>query len=262
MIYLTIAIIISLLVTLVLPIAAGIWVNKHLNISWRVITLGALGYLISQVLLTFLYSGYTSLTGVDPQALAEGAAFTLQVIVSILIASLLGVILRWAGMRFIKMPLVNLEAAYGIGLGYGGIESILQVGFPLLMTFLTMLQYTNPQASGLDPLVIDQLETLWQVSPWVPIAGSLERIEALVMHITVTILILQAFTRKNPLWLGAAVGLEVLINGLIFRLAELGIPYGWVVMIAAVLMAGNLYLLYRLKAFKVTLNKAESEISN
>jgi len=87
----------------------------------------------------------------------------------------------------------------------------------------------------------------------------LERITALVMHITVTILILQAFTRKNALWLVAAFGLEVMINGLIFQLAELGIGYGWVVMIAVVLMGGNLYLLYRLNAFKVTINKAPIE---
>lgn len=251
MVLLSIAIIIALLVTIGLPILGGIWLNKRLNVSWRVITLGALGYFVVQALLTLLYSGYASLAVIEPTAPVEGPNFVAQVTMSILIAALLGVLLRWVGMKKVTMPLVNLEAAYGLGLGYGGIESITRVGLPLVMTFFTMLQNTNPLASTLDPEVITQLETLWQVSPWVPIAGSLERISALVMHVTITILVLQSFTRNRSLWLGAAFGLEVLINGLIFALAEIGLAYGWVILIAVVLMFANLYLLYRLNAFNV-----------
>lgn len=94
-----------------------------------------------------------------------------------------------------------------------------------------------------------------------PLAGSLERVAAFVMHITVTILILQAFTRKKSLWLWAAVGLELLINGIIVGLAEAGLAYGWVVLIAGLMMAGNLYLLYQLHAFDFDITKAQSDSS-
>jgi len=256
MILLSIAIVIALLVSIGLPILAAIWINKRLNVSWQVIILGALGYFIVQSLLTLLYSGYTSLVGGDPTTFTEGSGFIIQVAVSILMAALLGVILRWVGMKFIKLPLTNLEAAYGIGLGFGGIESITRVGLPLLMSFITMLSNTtiDPQTSTLEPEIITQLEAMWQVSAWVPFAGSLERIAALVMHITVTILVLQFFTRKNALWLAGAVGLEVLINGLVFGLAEAGLGYGWVILVAVVLMVGNLYWLYRLNAFEIFKN--------
>ena len=252
MILISAAIIFALLVTIILPILAGVWLNKRTNVSWRVITLGSLGYFIVQSLLTLLYNGFASLAGIETTALTEGPNFVTQVMLSIFMAALLGVLLRWAGMKWIKMPLTNLEAAYGLGLGYGGIESIIRVGLPLLLAYFTMLQNTNPQASGLDPETITQLEALWQVSTWVPIAGALERVSALVMHVTITILVLQSFIRKNNLWLAAAVALEVLINFLIFGLTEVTLAYEWVILMAILAMAGNLYLLYRLNALNLS----------
>jgi uncharacterized membrane protein YhfC len=151
----------------------------------------------------------------------------------------------------------NLEAAYGIGVGYGGAESIMIVGLPLLTTFITMLSNMNidPQNSALEPAVIEQIEILWQVPAYIPLIGSLERIAALVMHITVTILILQVFIQKSKLWLLAAFGLEMVVNGLIVGLAEVGLQYGWVILISLVLMVGNLYLLYRLRAFEFDITR-------
>lgn len=261
MVLLVITVIIALLVTIGLPILAGVWLNKNFGVSWRVITLGALGYFVVQALMTFLLGGLAELVGNGTLNLSDRNFFIVQLILSILFGALLGVIIRWAGLKYIQQPLVNLEAAYGIGVGYGGIESIIRVGIPLLITFITMLSNINIdiQTTTLEPEVFTQLEALWQVSPWVPLAGSLERIAALVMHITVTILVLQFFTRKRVLWLGAALGVEVIINGLIVGLAEIGLAYGWVILIAVVLMMGCLYLLYRLNAFDFDITKAHSE---
>ncbi len=258
---LIITIIIALLVTIGLPIVAGIWMTKNFGVSWRVITLGALAYFVVQALMTFVFSGLSALAENGILDLTAQSFFFLQLAMSILFTALLGVLIRWGGMKYSKQPLASLEAAYGIGLGYGGIESIVRVGIPLLVTFITMLSNINidAQAATLEPGLLEQVETLWQVSPWVPLMGSLERIAALVMHLTVTILVLQFFTRKGFLWLAGAFGLEALVNGLIVGLAEAGLAYGWVILVALALMAGNLYLLYRLNAFDFDITKASSE---
>lgn len=263
MVLLSTAIIIALLITIGLPIVAGVWLNKRLDVSWRVITLGALGYFVVQALVTLLFSAFASLSESGMLTLSDSSFYLVQLTLSIIFGALLGVIIRWAGMKFIKEQLSDLKAAYGIGLGFGGIESIIRVGLPLLMTFIAMLGNINidPQTTPLEPEVVTQIESLWQVSAWVPLAGSLERIAALVMHITVTIFVLQVFTRKRVWWLGAAFGLEVLINGSIIWLAEAGLAYGWVMMIAALFMVGNLYLLYRLKAFDLDTTQTQNQIS-
>lgn len=264
MVLLIAAILIALLVTIVLPILASVWLHNNLAVPWRVITYGALGYFIVQALLTLLFSGLMPFVDNGSLPLSDQSLFVSQLVISIFFGALLGVVIRWAGMKFIKEPLVNLEAAYGIGVGFGGAESIMRVGLPLLLTFITMLSNLNldPQTSALDPEVILQLEALWQVPLYVPLAGSLERLAAFVMHITITILILRAFTRKNGIWVGAAFGLEVLIVGLIVGLAEAGLAYGWVILVAVLLMVGNLCLLYCLHAFDFDITKAHGERLN
>lgn len=263
MVLLSVAIIIALLITIGLPIVAGIWLNKKLNLTWRVITLGALGYFVVQALVTLLISGLAGLVDNGVLVLSNHAFIVVQLTMSILFGALLGVIVRWAAMKYYRESLSGLNAALGIGLGYGGVESIIRVGLPLLMTYITMLSNIriDPQTTQLTPELIAQIEALWQVSAWVPLAGSLERIAALVMHITVTMLIWQSFLRKNNLWLGAAVGLDMLINGSIVGLAEAGLAYGWVVLLAVLFMAGNLFLLYRLKVFEPYNDKPQINVS-
>ncbi len=257
MVFLILTITLSLLITMALPIAAGLWLNKKLRIPWRVISYGALGYLIVQALITLGFSGFNALVENGTIILAGDALRSAQILLSVFLGAALGVLIRWLGMKFLKEDLDNLESAYGLGVGYGGAESIMLVGLPLLTTFITMLMNMNidPQATNLDPAVIQQIEELWQVPAYIPLVGSLERIAAFVMHIAVTILILQVFTRGSKLWLLAAFGLEMVVNGLIVGLAEGGLQFGWVVLVALLLMVGNLFILYHLRAFEFDITR-------
>lgn len=257
----SISIVVALLVTIGLPIAAGFWLKNKLGVPWRVITYGALGFFIVQTIVTLLLNGFATIVQNGIPVLSDEAFINAQIGLSVLFAALFGVLVRWVGMKYLNERLDNLEGAYGIGIGFGGVESIMLVGLPLLTTFITMLNNINidPQTTTLDPVIVAQLEELWRVPFFIPLAGSLERIAAFVMHITVTILILQVFTRKNWTWLLAAFGLELLVNGLIIGLSEAGLMYGWVVLISVVLMVGNFIILYRLNAFDFDITKAKGE---
>ena len=57
MILLSVTIVIALLVTIALPIAAGVWLNKKLGIRWSVITYGVLAYFIVQSVLMLILGG-------------------------------------------------------------------------------------------------------------------------------------------------------------------------------------------------------------
>lgn len=261
MIWLIISITIALVITIGLPIAAGYWVKNRLGVPWRIITYGALGYFIVQALLILLFNGLNALVENEIVTFSDQGFITAQIALSVVATALVGVLIRWVGMKYLNENLDNLEAAYGIGVGYGGAESIILVGLPLLTTFITMLTNMNidPQTTTLDPAVVAQLEELWQVPAYIPLAGSIERISAFVMHITVTILILQVFKRKNAIWLAVAFGLELVVNGLIVGLAEVGLMYGWLILISMVLMVGNLYILYQLNAFDFDINRMKGE---
>jgi len=249
MILLSISIIIALLVIIGLPIAAGFWLKNKLGVSWRVITFGVLGYFIVQVLVSLIFGGLSSVIPGWGNADTGETYLTSQILFNVFLGALLGVLIRWGGMKFLKLE--TLESAYGIGVGYGGAESIMLVGLPLLMTFITMVSNINidPQNTTLDPVMVNQIEELWRLEFYIPLATALERITAFVMHITVTVLIFQVFKRKQEAWLGAAVGLEMLITGLVVGLSEAGLHFAWVIFLAVVMMFGNLYILYRLNGF-------------
>ncbi len=262
MILLSIAIVIALLVTIVLPIVFGLFLNTRLKVAWRVLSYGALAYFVVQALSSLLYTGIGSIGVTVSLGGSEMTLSAAQIALSVALGALLGVLVRWGAMKYIKEDLQNLEAAYGIGVGYGTAESVMLVGLPLLATFVAMLQNINidPLTTTLEPEFVAQIEELWQVSSHIPLLGALERVAAFVMHLAVTILILQVFKRKNAKWLAAAFGLELLVNGLIVGMAEAGVQYGWIILVSLVLMAGNLYLLYRLHAFEFDITKAGGDV--
>ena len=248
---LSIGIVVEILVTTVLPIGVGFWLNKKKGVSWMVMGYGALAYFIMQAVVTLLFVGFSMLVENDILLLQDPALRITQVALSILLGAVAGVLVRWLGMKYIKEDLKNLKAAWGIGLGYGGMETIQLVGLPLIATFWTMMTNINinPETTSLGADVVAQLGEIWQTPFYVPLAGALERVAALVMHLAVAVLILQVFKRNNKWFLAAAIGVELLVNGLVAGLSEVGLGYGWVILIAMVLMAGNLYLLKRLNAF-------------
>lgn len=246
MILLSIAIVIAILVTVVLPIAVGFWINHKLGVRWAIIFYGAFIYFLVQTLMTLLFAGLDALYQNGTLALNDNSYLLLQVGFSILLTAILGVALRWAAMRYMKEKLDNLESAWAVGLGYGAAESIMVWGLPLFMTFINMLQNVGEEAAA----------EAWALSPLIPLALSVERITAFVLSITVTILVLQVFKRGKGIWIAVAIGLEVLANGLVIGLSEIGLGYGWLVLIAAAVMGFNLYLLYRLHAFEFDINRA------
>jgi len=249
MIFLSIAIVIAILVTVVLPIAAGFWINKKLGVQWSIIFYGAFIYFLVQSLMTLLFAGVDALYRSGTIALNESTYLVLQIGVSILLTAAMGVALRWAAMRYMKEKLDNLESAYAVGLGYGAAESIMVWGLPLVLTFVNMIQNIGEEVAA----------EAWALSPFIPLALSMERITAFVLSITVTILVLQVFKRGKGYWIPAAIGLEVLSNGLVIGLSELGLGYGWLVLIAVIVMGFNLFLLYRLRAFEFDITRAGGE---
>lgn len=259
MIWLGLAIVVALLATIVLPIGAGFWLNRKFNVPWRIFTYGVVGYLLMQALTSLLLGGFNSLVANGSLVLTESAFNTVQLGLSIVLSAVLGVVIRWAGMRYLPEKLDTLNAAYGVGVGYGGAESVMLVGLPLLVTFVTMLVNVdyNSATTTLDPEFVAQLAEAWAVPAYIPLAATLERLAALVMHLAVTLLVLQVFLRRNKLYLLAAIGVELLVNGLVVGLSEAGLPYGWVILVSVVLMAGNLFLLHKLNAFNLERPEAE-----
>ena len=263
MVFLSLSIVIALLITIALPIAVSFWLNRKRHVSWRVMLYGVLGYFIVQALVTLPFNGLALLVQEGIVVLDDPSLIVVQTIMSVLVGALVGVLVRWAGMKFVSGGLDTLEGGYGIGVGYGGAESIILTGVSLLFTFVSMVSNINidPNTTTLDPEFVTAVQEAWQMSPLIPFAISIERLSAFVMHITVTILVLQVFKRQSVLWLLAAFGLELGMNGIIVGFAEADLPVGWFVLLSVIFLAVNLYLLYRIEGFEFFRGLREEKLS-
>ena len=68
-----------------------------------------------------------------------------------------------------------------------------------------------------------QIEELVNSPPWMFLLGAVERVFTLIIHISLSILVLQAFVRRNIMWLFAAIGWHTLVNAV----AVVGLLQEW-----------------------------------
>lgn len=126
---------------------------------------------------------------------------------------------RTAGYALFKKSR-NIASGLMLGLGHGGIESIafggiqLAAGISSLLPFIigrgvTAEQYgiTAEQLAAIQT----QIQTL-QAEPWLGFLPAVERVFAIGIHITLSIMVLRAFQRRNPIWVFLAIAYHLLID--------------------------------------------------
>lgn len=108
------------------------------------------------------------------------------------------------------------EAGLMFGAGHGGIEAIL-LGALAMFAFVRLMALRGADLSTLVPLdqvelAEAQIKAYWAL-PWhQAILGAVERGSALLIQLSLSILVLQTFRRKQPGWLFLAIGWHTLVD--------------------------------------------------
>ena len=219
---LTLAFIIAVLVEVVLPIAAVIILLRKKLAPWMTILIGSLMLFTAQSLLIPIYSVISNwLTPV-----ADSAINAWMPIIDGLVLGIIGAVIvegiRWLGLRFMPNLKRDQSNAIALGLGYGGLETMLFFGIPVLISFINMLVYKNADFN--DPTLaeglVTQVQALWQL-PWqTPLVSAVERISGMLMHITLSVVVMQSFIKNQVKFLLFAMGVHVLYEGIPLILLE------------------------------------------
>jgi uncharacterized membrane protein YhfC len=94
-------------------------------------------------------------------------------------------------------------AAAMVGVGHGGVEAAI-VGLLLLLTVVQMVALRDPAAAaraGVDPTVVTQF---FDVPPAMALLGLVERVFAVTVHVTCTLLVARAVLARSALpWVAA-----------------------------------------------------------
>lgn len=231
----------------IFPLILGWWIIKRKGTSWKLFGVGVLTFIGSQIFHLPVVSGLTRAfsSGLLPHVNPGFAPFFNAIVLGLL-AGIFEETARWVGYKLLKKKGDSFGAALTLGAGHGGVEAII-IGASVLATLVSMLalQGAGDALSALSPnqaeLARQQVQSYW-VTPWhVPLAGAVERIAALGLHIGLSVMVWLAFSFRKPLWFWLAVLYHAVVDGL----TVLAITFGLNVwLIEAGLIAISFGMLY------------------
>jgi uncharacterized membrane protein YhfC len=215
-----IARILNFTLMIAMPLALGVLLAKRLKAEWSLFGIGTLTFIISQVF-HIPFNIWALSPAMESSGLAEaqsGVELVLFALAYGLSAGVFEEITRYLGYRFWLKDARSWKSALMFGAGHGGIEAILLGG----LTFYAFLQAVSLRNADLSGVVAPenielsrmQLEAYWSAPWYAALLGAVERAATLCFHVSASVLVLQAFTRRNPLWLGLAIGWHTLVDAI------------------------------------------------
>lgn len=238
-----------------LPIALGVFLTRRFKLGWGLWWVGAATFILSQVVHLPLLWGLTAAfkSGALPNP-PEAWTPWFNAVVLGLAAGVCEEVARYLVLRFWIKSARSGQEVLVFGAGHGGIEAIL-LGALAGYTTIQLFALQNTDLSALH-LSAEQLTALQQqlaaftTAPWyATLLGALERIFALCIHLSATVLVWQAFRRNNLLWLGAAILWHAVVDGASVMAVSAWGPYGTEALVAGFAAAG-LLMVWVLKPYR------------
>jgi uncharacterized membrane protein YhfC len=236
---------------LAMPLGLAIYLTCAWKLSWRFWLVGAAVFILSQVGHIPFNSGMGWLlnrTGLV--AWPQTARTIFNAVFLGLSAGLFEEFSRYAMFRWWLKDARSWRKAVLAGAGHGGAEAII-LGALGLLAFIQLSAYRNVDLSTVVPaaqleLAKAQVAAYWSAPWYATLLGALERFFTIPVQITFSVIVLQAFTRKQGFW----VWLAVLYHAIIDATAVLVVPVlgaYWTEMIVAGFCLLSLFFLFKLR---------------
>jgi ABC-2 type transport system permease protein len=215
---LTFAFTISILLMILLPIGVAVLLRRRVQAPWILFAIGTLTFIGSQVVHFPLNDLLMKLHILPKTGLTDPAISLLQSsLVLGLTAGLCEETARAVGCWLLK-KFRRIEDGVMLGLGHGGVEAMIFGGVLTAATISALIPMIGSDLAALNllpeqlALLTAQLEGL-TAAPLAAAAGPLiERCLAMVIHVVLSVMVLQAFRRRNVGFYLAAVIYHMLID--------------------------------------------------
>ncbi len=201
-----------------MPIALGIFLARQIGQRRKLFLVGAVLFVASQVLhIPFnLIVLNPILEQIGFGQGGFGAALLLGALLLGLSAGLFEEITRWLGLRYWIKEARSWSSSLMYGAGWGGMEAIL-VGLAVLWGLTQALLWEQGLLQSLIPadqlaLVDEQFAAYWDTPLFFNLLGAAERSFALMLHLSLSVMVMRVFTHSNRLWLVAAIAWHALVD--------------------------------------------------
>jgi uncharacterized membrane protein YhfC len=209
---------------ILLPLIAGYFIARKFQLSFkefrRLFQAGALTFVASQVLHIPLLQGltYAFNKGILPSP-PESITPIFNAVVLGLLAGLFEETARLILFKRFLQTSRTWNDAITIGVGHGGIEAIL-LGILSISTLINMIALRNADLSTLGlpaeqlPLIQQQVTTFWATPGYMPFVALLERITAITLHVSLSVMVMYSVVKKESKWFWIALLYHALIDAI------------------------------------------------
>ena len=219
---LTIAYIISFLGMIFLPITAWIYFSRKFSLSWKLVLAGGLTFVASQVLHIPL------VVALGP--FMEKSTLLVNAMILGLLAGIFEETARYILYKFILKNSRTWKEGVLVGLGHGGTEALI-IGVLAAVAFATMVGYRFVDMSTVPGIPADQVElakqqvaTYWSTPAYMAALGFIERIFAMCLHVSLSVMVLYALANKKHVWFWLAILWHALVDAVaVYAVQKVGV---------------------------------------
>jgi uncharacterized membrane protein YhfC len=244
------------LLMLTLPIALAVYIQRRWRPGWALFGIGALTFVVVQVLYLPLYQmvvsglGFSDLTAV----ISVGSLLFLAVFSGLLVG-LLAEPARYLAYRFGAKTARDWRQGLMLGAGYGGLQAVwlaLLTGFNLAVLLADQWPWLRPILSpDMITAAYMQYEARLPLAQQMALIGPLEQLFFLSLHLAASLLVLQLFLRGQWHWLLVAIGWHALLVG-VTTFAGLQFNTSLAAVAMGLLTLGNVAIIWQLCRQSVT----------
>lgn len=206
------------LIMILIPIIAAIAFHNHAHIPWKIFLLGMAAFIVSQIgHLPFNQLALAPLLTKFNLTLTAQATTGSLLLVSLaygLSAGIFEEVIRYLWYRFFLKENRTWNDGIMLGLGHGGVEAII-LGISVLLTFIQIMALKNTdlailgdQAQAAEQAITSYLNTDWHQF----LLGSFERFSAVILHLGLSVIVLQVFRKNKPSYLFLAIAIHTFVD--------------------------------------------------
>ena len=235
----------SLVVSFALPIGLFVYAKKKLGAKTAPFFIGCGVFFVMVLMLE---------AAIHRIVFQPGEALTGSVILYAVYGGLMAALFeetgRYIAMRFLVKPM-DFPNAFMYGAGHGGVEAMLLCGVASINNIASAVMINSGTMSAqLATLDAEKaadtaaaLSALWTTPSLTFFAGGVERIIAVVLHLSLSILVFQSIRKKAPMELVRAYLFHFVIDSLSVLLSA--VASVWVVELVTALVTGGAVLMAR-----------------
>ena len=249
---------ISFLGMIVLPIILWVYFTRKFALSWKLVLAGGLTFIASQILHIPLVLAMGSFL--------QSISLLFNAIILGLLAGIFEETARYILFKFIIKKSRSWKEGVLVGLGHGGTEAVI-LGIFAALAFVNMIIYKNIDLSTVPSIPADQLElakqqvaAYWSAPWYMALMGFVERIFAITLHVSLSVMVLYAIVYRKPIWFWLALLWHALVDAVaVYVGQEVGILA--VEGIVAVFAIISLWIVFKMRSMfsNDTFNISEQE---